>query len=505
MMTIVKKYFWLLLMMVLPLFECIAGYDSYTISLNNTSYSDHRVMGGSNVSEELKSYYINVADGYTVEVSVNCKSKNLVNCGNGSLYGEVNGSRVSNFFDKTHKFTSSGQIKIYTTASNPDISWREPIYWTHPTLGPIISHWVDHYYSTYYYEVHYSISAKYIASTYSVKFNANGGSGSMSSQTFSNGTSQALKANTFTRSGYEFIGWATSSSGSVVYSDQQSISLSANKTLCAVWKVIDGAFDLVFGNLASKNWKQGFFLNNTSNDVSVMHSFLLGETIYRNFFFANTGNEILKDEFSVLHEVLNSDGTVRHSYTQFSNYEYAQNYGRYWANNPWESGLGNLPVGSYIYRCTIDSENVIPESNESNNIFEYSFSIIDASHEDSLLEALGIGKFAVTVGGDAEWFAQKDVTHDGVSAVQSGDISDNQTSWMEVVVKNVSSVSFWWKVSSESGCDKLHFYVDGTEVVEPISGESDWIKVEHALTTDSHTLKWVYTKDGSVSNGDDCG
>lgn len=211
---------------------------------------------------------------------------------------------------------------------------------------------------------------------WTVSFNANGGSGSMSSQTFSNGTSQALKANTFTRSGYEFIGWATSSSGSVVYSDQQSISLSANKTLYAVWKVIDGAFDLVFGNLASKNWKQGFFLNNTSNDVSVMHSFLLGETIYRNFFFVNRGNEILKDEFNVLHEVLNSDGTVRHSYTQFSNYEYAQNYGRYWANNPWKTGLGNLPEGSYIYRCTIDCENVIPESNESNNVFEYSFSIV---------------------------------------------------------------------------------------------------------------------------------
>ena len=344
-----------------------------------------------------------------------------------------------------------------------------------------------------------------IIDEYTVTFNANGGTGSMSSQTFTSGVSQKLSANAFTRSGYEFIGWATSSGGSVVYSDQQSISLSANKTLYAVWKVIDGAFDLVFANVASKNWKQGFFLNNTSNGVSVMHSFLLGETIYRNFSFINRGNEILRDEFHVLHEVLNSDGTVRHSYTQFSNYEYVQNYGYYWSNNRWESGLGNLPVGSYIYRCTIDYANVIPESNESNNVFEYSFSIIDASQEDLLLEALGIEKFAVTVGGDAKWFAQKDVTHDGVSAVQSGGISDGQTSWMEVVVKDVSSVSFWWKVSSESGWDKLHFYVDGIEVVDPISGQTDWIKVEYPLTTDSHTLKWAYTKDGSVSNGDDCG
>lgn len=151
---------------------------------------------------------------------------------------------------------------------------------------------------------------------WTVSFNANGGSGSMSSQTFSNGTSQALKANTFTRSGYEFTGWATSASGSVVYSDQQSISLSANKTLYAVWKVIDGAFDLRFGTPSSRSWKQGFFLNNTSNDVSVMRSFLEGEKIYRNSFFVNGGSESLTDDFEILHEILNANGSVRCSYVE---------------------------------------------------------------------------------------------------------------------------------------------------------------------------------------------
>ena len=123
----------------------------------------------------------------------------------------------------------------------------------------------------------------------------------------------------------------------------------------------------------------------------------------------------------------------------------------------------------------------------------------------TLSDALDIENMEVTAGGNVGWFGQKDVSQDAVDAAQSGDISDGQTSWMQVVVKDASSVSFWWKVSSETNYDKLHFYVDGTEVVDPISGQRDWIKVEYKLAAGSHTLKWSYTKDGSVTNGDDCG
>ena len=48
------------------------------------------------------------------------------------------------------------------------------------------------------------------ATGYTISFNANGGSGSMSSQYFLHGHSQKIKANTFTRSGYEFVGWGKS-------------------------------------------------------------------------------------------------------------------------------------------------------------------------------------------------------------------------------------------------------------------------------------------------------
>ena len=77
--------------------------------------------------------------------------------------------------------------------------------------------------------------------SYSVKFNANGGTGTMSNESFTYGTAKALTANAFKRTGYTFQGWATSSSGSKVYNDKQSVSnltttSGAVVNLYAVWK-----------------------------------------------------------------------------------------------------------------------------------------------------------------------------------------------------------------------------------------------------------------------------
>lgn len=82
-----------------------------------------------------------------------------------------------------------------------------------------------------------STSSYSTATGYTVSYNANSGSGTMNSQYFLHGRSQALRTNTFTRSCYTFKGWATSSTGSVTYTNGQSISLSSgsNMTLYAVW------------------------------------------------------------------------------------------------------------------------------------------------------------------------------------------------------------------------------------------------------------------------------
>ncbi len=90
-------------------------------------------------------------------------------------------------------------------------------------------------------EVQFSTRAK--ANTYTVKFNGNGNTGgSMSNQTFTVGVAQNLKSNGFSKTGYSFVGWATSSGGSAVYSNGQSVKdLSttdgATVNLYAKWSV----------------------------------------------------------------------------------------------------------------------------------------------------------------------------------------------------------------------------------------------------------------------------
>ena len=55
---------------------------------------------------------------------------------------------------------------------------------------------------------------------YSIKFNANGGTGTMTNQSMTFGTVATLKQNAFTRSGYEFVGWTRNSDGTgVIYTD----------------------------------------------------------------------------------------------------------------------------------------------------------------------------------------------------------------------------------------------------------------------------------------------
>lgn len=78
--------------------------------------------------------------------------------------------------------------------------------------------------------------------TYTIEFNANGGSGTMSNQTVECDVSTALSLNTFTRNHYQFIGWSTNSSGIVEYADGQNVINLTDAyetiTLYAVWELI---------------------------------------------------------------------------------------------------------------------------------------------------------------------------------------------------------------------------------------------------------------------------
>jgi subtilisin family serine protease len=108
-------------------------------------------------------------------------------------------------------------------------------------------------------------------------------------------------------------------------------------------------------------------------------------------------------------------------------------------------------------------------------------------------------------GGNAIWISQSGVTYDGIDAAQSGDINDNQVTWISTTVQGPGVINFTWKVSSQLNKDYLNFSVDGVEITK-ISGEQNWISVQHSLfSLGNHTLKWSYIKDSSGSSGSDSG
>ena len=73
--------------------------------------------------------------------------------------------------------------------------------------------------------------------TYTVTFDANGGTGTMQPQIFNKGEARALTPNSFTRENYIFAGWNTRNDGSgTAYSDKQSITVSQDMVLYAQWK-----------------------------------------------------------------------------------------------------------------------------------------------------------------------------------------------------------------------------------------------------------------------------
>lgn len=95
--------------------------------------------------------------------------------------------------------------------------------------------------------------------------------------------------------------------------------------------------------------------------------------------------------------------------------------------------------------------------------------------------------------------------YEGVYSAKSGAISDLQTTSLSLVynVPANDTIRFTYKVSSEATKDKLRFYINST-VKGDYSGTSGWETVKFPVSAGTQTFKWIYSKDGSGSAGDDC-
>ncbi len=63
-------------------------------------------------------------------------------------------------------------------------------------------------------------------------------------------------------------------------------------------------------------------------------------------------------------------------------------------------------------------------------------------------------------------------------------------------------ITFYRKVSSEDNFDYLRFYIDGVEQ-DKWSGGKDWERISFPVIAGTRTFEWIYSKDGSESEGND--
>lgn len=97
------------------------------------------------------------------------------------------------------------------------------------------------------------------ADTYTVSYNANGGSDAPAAQTKTYGVNLTLQSGVPTRTNYIFLGWATSSTGAVAYQPGGTYSTNAAVTLYAIWQAAKSTLSTItssvnIGSSGTASW-----------------------------------------------------------------------------------------------------------------------------------------------------------------------------------------------------------------------------------------------------------
>lgn len=92
-----------------------------------------------------------------------------------------------------------------------------------------------------------TLYAHWTPNSYSIAYDANGGTGEMDATDCTYDQEGAVATSTFVRPGYEFVGWTTEAGGEVVYSAGEPVSNLSGEpngvvTLYAVWKLLPPSF-----------------------------------------------------------------------------------------------------------------------------------------------------------------------------------------------------------------------------------------------------------------------
>ena len=171
--------------------------------------------------------------------------------------------------------------------------------------------------------------------------------------------------------------WEDASSSGLALSQFSSVGDSMSFYLGKSSSPSHSAPDLCF--VKASGYGDAVFLSSQSSATRGETVFTEGDPIYLYCRFGNHGDAAIATDYRILHEVLDASGMVIHSvpYDCSSSLWLSPGEDRVWTAQTFAVPQ-DLPVGNYVYRCTLDSRYAIAESDESNNAVEISFSIVAA-------------------------------------------------------------------------------------------------------------------------------
>ena len=213
--------------------------------------------------------------------------------GNGGYWGKQSTWADPNKVTIGEAYTVYSNDNFFENPGYEFVGWKDQNGedWTIHITQPFV--WK----APYTYDI--TLYAQWKPITYTVKYDGNGGDGTMADQTFAYDEEQTLTANAFTRAGHMFTGWATSEDGEKVYEDQQAvINLTAtDETVIVLYAVWNDGSDEGPEITAADRW---FTLKDAQNNVITLEELMSTATAEDSSVGDVTDFSEKKDNFTII-------------------------------------------------------------------------------------------------------------------------------------------------------------------------------------------------------------
>lgn len=169
-----------------------------------------------------------------------------------------------------------------------------------------------------------------------------------------------------------------------------------------------------------------------------------------------------------------------------------------WNFNPTTNRITGTPTETGLYEGFQNTTNATGTSSE----YSYFYVLAAAPALSTAVEQPTTQK--IIPFGFADPVSQTSISHDGVDAIQTATVGDEEYSGIEFTVNGPARLAFQWKVSSEKNFDYLVLSVDGY-VKDYITGEKDWTPSITDMGPGPHNVDIYYFKDEATAKGQDKG